>query len=163
MVDHIGDSAIMCLPFIIEMMQYNTRSFLAFKILNAHQVAKSYRVVMRNHPHFLLVYLGCGGAGCERIGEGSVGVGVGGITIGLSMEKRLDPPKLSMDFMYSDALFSIIKASSNSRTMSTMHGRYAEKVSIHAKATSTTLHIASAWYPPFMLGSTISSIREFLI
>lgn len=45
------------------------------------------------------------------------------ITVGLSMEKRLDPPKLSMDFMYSDALFSMIKASSSSRTMSTMHGR----------------------------------------
>lgn len=76
-------------------------------------------------------YLGSGGAiACALIGEGSVGVGVGGITFFLSMtiEKRLEPPKLyppmlSMDFIYSDALFSIIKASSNSLTMSAMHGR----------------------------------------
>lgn len=80
----------------------------------------------------------------------------------LSMEKPLDTPKL-MEFMYSDELFSMINASSSSRTMSTMHGLLAEKFSIHASATSTTLHMASAWYPPFMLGSTISSILEFRI
>lgn len=40
----------------------------------------------------------------------------------LSTEKRFDPPKLSRDFKYSDALFSIINASSSSLTMSAMHG-----------------------------------------
>ena len=52
---------------------------------------------------------------------------MGGMRILLSKtrEKRLelDVVRLSMDFMYSDALFSIIKGSSSSRTMSIMHGR----------------------------------------
>lgn len=55
------------------------------------------------------------------IGDTSVVIVVEGI-IGLSREYRLDP-QLSMDFIYSDALFSIMKASSSSRTMSAMHGR----------------------------------------
>lgn len=68
-----------------------------------------------------------------------------------------------MDFIYSDALFSIMRASSNSRTISTMHGLYVEYGSRHCSATSTTLHIASAWYPPFMPGSTISSTFDALM
>lgn len=54
----------------------------------------------------------------------SVGVGVGGRTIFLSIEENLfEPPKLSIDFMYSDALFSMINASSSSLTTSSMLGR----------------------------------------
>lgn len=73
-------------------------------------------------------YLGCGGDGaCVIIGDVSVGVEMGGMRILLSktreMRLELDVVRLSMDFMHSDALFSIIKASSSSRTMSIMHGR----------------------------------------
>lgn len=70
------------------------------------------------------VYLGCGGGGFKWVFDASVwNFGAADRTPDLSIEKRLDPPKLSIDFIYSDALFSMIKASSSSLTMSAMHGR----------------------------------------
>lgn len=70
-----------------------------------------------------------------------------GASIFLSTDKkRLDPPVLSMDLIYSEALFSIIKASSSSLTISDILGRKVAKGSVHAKAASTTLHIDSEWY-----------------
>lgn len=88
--------------------------------------------IQRFTSHRAIYYLGSRGAkACVLIGDGSGGVGAGGdkaIFLSVEIEKRLDPPKLyppklSMDFIYSDALFSMIKASSSSRTMSAMHGR----------------------------------------
>ena len=70
-------------------------------------------------------HLGDGGSmAWKKSGDGSDGVGVATVgRIFLSTDKkRLEPPKLSMDFIYSEALFSIMNASSSSRTMSSMHG-----------------------------------------
>jgi hypothetical protein len=44
-----------------------------------------------------------------------------------------------------------------------MLGRKVEKDSVHADATSRTLHMASEQYCPFMPGSTISSILKSLM
>lgn len=84
---------------------------------------------MKHHIH-PFYYLGCGGDGpCGRIGDGSDGDDeMDGRTFLFSMtiEKRLEEvPRLSMDLMYSDALVSIIKASSSSRSMVVMGGREA--------------------------------------
>lgn len=78
--------------------------------------------------HPCTCYLGWREEGCcVIVDDGSDGVDMGGRAILLSMtkEKRLEleVPKLSMDFMYSDALFSMIKASSSSRTILAMNGR----------------------------------------
>lgn len=70
---------------------------------------------------------------------------------------------LSIDLIYSDALFSIISASSNSRMMSIIFGRKLPTGSTEQDAISTIRHIASEWYCPFILGSTISSILASLI
>uniref|UniRef100_A0A0A9EGH6 SYMRK n=1 Tax=Arundo donax TaxID=35708 RepID=A0A0A9EGH6_ARUDO len=68
-----------------------------------------------------------------------------------------------MDLMYSDELFSMIRASSSSLRTSSMLGRKVEKGSVHTDATSSTLHMASEQYCPFMPGSTISSILYSLM
>lgn len=57
-------------------------------------------------------------------------------------KKRLDP-MLSIDLIYSDALFSIISASSNSRMMSIIFGRKLPTGSTEQDAISTIRHIAS--------------------
>lgn len=116
---------------------------------------------MKRIPFSPICYLGCGWDKAWVVMVDSAVDEVEGSTLfSMTIEQRLDPPRLSIDFMYSDALFSMMRASSNSRTMSTMFGLYAEKGSRHCRATSTTLHIASAWYPPLMPGSTISSIFD---
>lgn len=87
-LDHVGNGVLTSLPFI------QRKDALEYKIFSAHKNNKwksSFKVLYNCNWESTQLspchYLGCKGAGVERIEEDSVVViGVGGIPIGLSIE-----------------------------------------------------------------------------